>query len=306
MRGVEFDAHARTRTRRFSRFFVRDWDGLVVLVFGGGNTSVVGLGEGEGGRDGPVRVAVCFGESAGRFGSRVRVARRAGGETRPRAGANAGAGRGRAPNPDVGVSGRARGDGTGTTRAGDGRTSSSSDFSRMRSSRSLCVSRSCFLSAACARAREGVVRIHRRARVAERLGIEFRARAVVVLGAVRAAHGATRRSETEASCRGGRRGEAVRRRPVREGVWQGRGEGSQRTAAVSLFSERATTRDDDDPKRGTEGGFPSRSRRSRARLVAPSSERTARVTRRRLRRARTPVELVPRRAGHHAAQEEEG
>lgn len=266
----------------------------------------MGLGEGGGGRgDGPVRVAVCFGESAGRFGSRVRVARRAGGETRPRAGANAGAGRGRAPNPDVGVSGRARGDGTGTTRAGDGRTSSSSDFSRMRSSRSLCVSRSCFLSAACARARRGwsgsIAAPASPSASGSNSGLAPSSYSgpSELLMARRGLGDRGFLSRWEA-----RRGRAPPSRARRGVAGSGRGE-STNGSNFSLLGARDHTRRRR-PKTGHGEKFPSRSRRSRARLVAPSSERTARVTRRRLRRARTPVELVPRRAGHHAAQEEEG
>ena len=157
---------------------------------------------------------------------------------------------------------------------------------------------------------EGVVRIHRRARVAERLGIEFRARAVVVLGAVRAAHGATRAGDRRVPVAGGRRGDAVRRRPVARGGLASEG-GRRKSTNGSNFSERATSssaRTTTTTQNGARGynKFPSRSCRSRARLVARSPVRTARFTRRRLRRARTPVERVFLRAGDHAAQEEEG
>lgn len=70
----------------------------------------------------------------------------------------------------------------------------------------------------------------------------------------------------------------MRRRPVREGVWQGRGEGSQRTAAISLFSERATTRDDDDPKRGTGKNSPP-ARAARARVSSPHRQKAPRASR---------------------------
>lgn len=122
------------------------------MVVGGGTRQSWGWGRGEGRRSGASRGVLRGIRGSVRVpGSRRATRWRRDASVRTRArGEGAGA-----PNPDVGGSGRARGDGTGTTRAGDGRTSSSSDFSRMRSSRSLCVSRSCFLSAACARARRG-------------------------------------------------------------------------------------------------------------------------------------------------------
>ena len=276
------------------------------MVFGGGTRQSWGWGRGGGGET--VRCESRCASGNPRVGSGPGVASRdapeerrvrAPGRTRAR-GEDAGA-----PNPDVGVSGRARGDGTGTTRAGDGRTSSSSDFSRMRSSRSLCVSRSCFLSAACARARRGwsgsIAAPASPSASGSNSGLAPSSYSgpSELLMARRGLGDRGFLSRWEA-----RRGRAPPSR-ARGGVaGSGRGE-STNGSNFSLLGARDHTRRRR-PKTGHGEKFPSRSRRSRARLVAPSSERTARVTRRRLRRARTPVELVPRRAGHHAAQEEEG
>lgn len=181
------------------------------------------------------------------FRGSVRVARRARGrETRPR---DAG-GRGRAPNPDVGGSRRREapkrgtGGGTGEDDEGGGWTHVELFGFLAYAFLEVPLRLEELLLERRLRAREeGVVRIHRRARVAERLGIEFRARAVVVLGAVRGAHGATRAGNRRVPVAGGTRGEAVRRRPVARGGMASEG-GRPKSTNGSNFSERATSSSD--------------------------------------------------------------
>ena len=163
-----------------------------------------------------------------------------------------------APNPDVGGSRRPNGERAGgrerTTRAGDGRTSSSSDFSRMRSSRSLCVSRSCFLSAACARARRGWSGSIAAPASPSASGSNSGLAPSSYSGPSELLMVRRGRGTDECLSRGGGEAMPCAAVPSREGVWRARGGGgSQRTAAISPSARPAAprTRDDDDPKRGT-------------------------------------------------------
>jgi hypothetical protein len=228
----------------------------------GGGEHVSGCGgRGTGVGPGPLwcsREGVLVGE----FRGSVRGSTRARGrETRTR---DAG-GRGHAPNPDVGGSRRAtreapkRGTGGGTGEDDEGGGGTHVELLGFLAYAFLEVSlrlEELLLERRLRAREEGVVRIHRRAGVAERLGIEFRARAVVVLGAVRAAHGATRAGDRRVPVAGGRRCEAVRRRPVARGGMAsegGRGKSTNGSKNCGVFSEaaRPASASVDDPKRGT-------------------------------------------------------